>query len=101
MKKNQHKQEKQKTKNSTSAKKKEPLWLWGGLALFIIIGAGAYFYYQPPSTLSARATPEQIVLGEQLFSENCLSCHGQKPLVKIRHSHVEDKKPMEVTSLPP
>ena len=78
MKKNQHKQEKQKTKNSTSAKKKEPLWLWGGLALFIIIGAVAYYYYQPPSTLSATATPEQIVLGEQLFSENCLSCHGAK-----------------------
>jgi mono/diheme cytochrome c family protein len=80
MKKNQHKQAEQKTKDNRSPKKKEPLWLCGCLALFIIIGAGAYFYYQPPSTLSAKTTPARIVRGEQVFSENCLSCHGAKAI---------------------
>ncbi len=80
MKKNQHKQAEQNTKNNPSPKKKASLWLWGGLALFIIVGAGAYFYYQPPSTLSAKATPAQIVRGEQVFSENCLSCHGAEAI---------------------
>ena len=63
-------------KRQTQPKSKEPLWLWVGLIITIIMGAGAYFYYQSTDSLSATATPEKITLGEKLFTENCLSCHG-------------------------
>ena len=63
-------------KRQTQPKSKEPLWLWVGLIITIIMGAGAYFYYQSTDSLSATATQEKIALGEKLFTENCLSCHG-------------------------
>ncbi|MBC8259978.1 MAG: cytochrome c [SAR324 cluster bacterium] len=78
MKKNQKsKSGKQQNSGQTKSKKKEPLWMWLGLGISIVIGITAYLYYQPPETLSASATPEQVALGEKLFAENCLSCHGQ------------------------
>mgnify|MGYP001026006298 FL=1 len=77
MKKKQKSKAGQKTKKGqTKSKRKEPLWMWAGLGICIVIGVTAYFYYQPPDSLSASATPTQIKLGEKLFAENCLSCHG-------------------------
>ena len=80
-KRNQKNQGQQKTKKLSRIRSKH-LWLWAGLALFIILGVWAYFYYQTPTTLSATSTPAQIALGEQLYSENCLSCHGAKATVE-------------------
>ena len=81
MKKKQKSKAEQKTKKGQAQRKSgKNFRLWGGMILFIILAAGAYFYYQPPDSLSATATPEQIALGEQLYSENCLSCHGAKAI---------------------
>ncbi|MBF0352885.1 MAG: cytochrome c [SAR324 cluster bacterium] len=57
-------------------KKKEPLALWVGLVVITLAGAGVYLYQKTPASLSDPPTSTQIEQGEQLFTQNCVSCHG-------------------------
>lgn len=81
-------------------KRKEPAGLWIGLGLLLIAGIGAYFYYQPPASLSEPHTSEQIKLGETLFAQNCASCHGSQGEGEDKNNPGGGTKPNGMSRVP-
>lgn len=85
-----------------STRRNLPIWItvFGGLAMLVmtvVVSARAASYPKPEETAVATTLVEQIEAGQDLYSVNCVECHGDDGKVE----KIEGVKGLEGKVVPP